>query len=65
MRDMKKKKAYDQEYNRKNVKRLFIPFNMTKQEDVELLSYIRERPNVTEYIKRLVANDMNENRPED
>lgn len=61
MRDMKKKSAYDQEYNRKNVKRLFIPFNMTKPEDVKLLAYVREHPNATEYIKRLISCDMAEN----
>lgn len=61
MRDKAKKAAYDKEYNRKNVKRLFIPFNMTKPEDVELLAYIRQHPNTTEYIKRLVALDMADN----
>lgn len=64
MRDMKKKSAYDQEYNRKNVKRLFIPFNMTKPEDVELLAYVRQHPNTTEYIKALIIWDIVENNPE-
>ena len=58
------KKQYDAEYHKRNIKGVYIPFNMNNPADVELLSYIREHPNVTEYIKAVVIWDMMENRPE-
>ena len=57
------KKQYDAEYHKKNIKGVYIPFNMAKPEDVKLLSFVREHPNVTEYFKRLVFLDMKENAP--
>lgn len=57
------KKQYDAEYHKKNIKCVCIPFNMTQPEDVKLLSFVREHPNVTEYFKRLVFLDMKENAP--
>ena len=58
------KKLYDAEYHRKNIKGVYIPFNMANPEDVKLLAYVREHPNVTEYLKLLVFLDMKENAPE-
>lgn len=59
-----KKAAYDKEYQKKNIKQINIPFNAQNTEDVKLLSFIREHPNVTEYIKRLVFLDMKESTPD-
>ena len=53
------KGKYDQEYARAHIKRKFIPFNDTNQEDAELLSWLAQQNNVTQYIKGLIRDDMN------
>ena len=52
------KKAYDMEYREKNIKRRLIPFNMSKQEDRILWDWLEKVDNITEYIKRLIRDDM-------
>ena len=52
------KGKYDQEYNREHIRRKFIPFNDTNKEDVELLAWLDQQGNVTQYIKRLIAEDI-------
>lgn len=52
------KGKYDQEYNRKNIKRKFIPFNIQNPDDAELLAWLGQQGNVTQYVKRLIREDM-------
>ena len=57
--DKENKSKYDQEYRRKYVVKKLIPFNKKKQEDMDILDWIESRPeNSTQYIKRLVREDM-------
>ena len=55
------KNKYDQEYNKAHIRRKFIPFNDTKQEDKELLAWLSEQGNVTQYVKGLIREDMERN----
>lgn len=55
------KNKYDQEYNKAHIRRKFIPFNNTVPEDVELLAWLSEQDNVTQYIKGLIREDMERN----
>ena len=52
------KGKYDQEYNRAHIRRKFIPFNDSIPEDVELLSWLATKDNVTAYIKQLIKEDL-------
>lgn len=52
------KNKYDQEYNKAHIRRKFIPFNDTKAEDAELLEWLAQQGNVTQYIKGLIRDDM-------
>jgi hypothetical protein len=52
------KNRYDQEYNKAHIKRKFIPFNDNVPEDQELLSWLATKPNVTQYVKELIREDM-------
>ena len=52
------KNKYDQEYNKAHIRRKFIPFNDTKPEDAELLEWLAQQGNVTQYIKGLIRDDM-------
>ena len=52
------KNKYDQEYNRAHIRRKFIPFNDTNPEDAELLAWLGQQGNVTQYVKRLIREDM-------
>ena len=53
------KGKYDQEYNRAHIKRVFIPFNDQIQEDAELRQWLDHVGNKTQYIKKLIRDDMN------
>jgi hypothetical protein len=55
------KGRYDQEYNREHIKRKFIPFNELNPEDVKLLAWLETVGNVTQYIKKLIQEDMDRN----
>ena len=52
------KSQYDTEYNMKNVRRKFIPFNVNNPDDVELLSWLATKDNVTAYVKKLIKEDL-------
>ena len=52
------KSQYDTEYNRKHVRRKFIPFNDQSAEDMELLSWLATKDNVTAYVKQLIKDDF-------
>ena len=52
------KTQYDVQYNRKHVKRKFIPFNDQIPEDVQMLSWLATKDNVTAYVKNLIRADM-------
>ena len=51
------KSEYDQKYNRENIKRKFIPFNIQNPEDLKLLEWLKGK-NVTAYVKELIRADM-------
>ena len=53
------KKKYDTEYNIAHVKNKRVPFNNTNPEDVKLLAWLEQQGNCTQYIKRLIRDDMN------
>lgn len=55
---MFEKSKYDMEYAKAHIKRKHIPFNMNNPEDVALFDWLNSRPNVTQYIKGLIAADM-------
>ena len=52
------KGTYDKQYAKDHIKRKFIPFNDTVPEDQELLSWLATKPNVTQYVKNLIREDM-------
>lgn len=52
------KGAYDKQYAKEHIKRKHIPFNDTDPEDMRLLAWINRQPNATEYVKKLVREDM-------
>lgn len=55
------KGQYDQQYNREHITRKFIPFNDKNPDDVEMLKWLATVGNVTQYIKRLIREDMERN----
>ena len=52
------KSEYDKEYAKNHITRKFIPFNDTVPEDVELLEWLATVGNVTQYVKRLIREDI-------
>ena len=53
------KGQYDQEYARTHIVRKFIPFNPTvSQDDAKMLSWLSAKPNITQYIKDLIREDI-------
>lgn len=52
------KVQYDTKYNRENVTRKFIPFNKNNSLDEAMLEHLATVGNVTQYIKRLIREDM-------
>ena len=52
------KTKYDIEYARAHIKCKRIPFNDQKQEDAELLEWLGQQGNVTQYVKELIRADM-------
>ena len=52
------KSKYDKEYAKAHITRKFIPFNDTVPEDAELLAWLVQCGNVTQYVKRLIREDM-------
>ena len=52
------KSKYDQEYHKNNYVTKRIPFNKQIPEDLKLLSWAENQGNFTQYIKRLIRQDM-------
>lgn len=52
------KGAYDMQYAKDHIKRKHIPFNDTDPDDMALLAWINRQPNATQYVKKLVREDM-------
>ena len=52
------KTQYDIEYAKAHITRKFIPFNDTNPEDAVLLAWLATKPNVTQYIKGLIKEDI-------
>ena len=59
------KSKYDQQYNRDHITRKFIPFNDTVPEDAELLEWLAQQGNVTQYVKGLIRGDMERGKEND
>lgn len=55
------KKAFDAEYHKQNLIQKKISFNKKNQDDMELLAYLEEKPNFSQYTKSLIRKDMKEN----
>ena len=55
------KKAFDAEYHKQNLIQKKISFNKKNQDDMELLAYLEQKPNFSQYTKNLIRKDMNEN----
>ena len=52
------KRAYDIDYNMKNITQKRINFNKNNDEDVMLLSWVNRQKNQSQYMKSLIRNDM-------
>jgi hypothetical protein len=53
------KAKYDIEYTKAHIKCKRIPFNDIVEDDKELLEWLEQNGNVTQYIKQLIRDDMN------
>lgn len=53
------KYRYDQEYIKKNMKRVLITFNRNNAQDMHLVEWMEQQPgSMTKYIKQLIRKDM-------
>jgi hypothetical protein len=53
------KYRYDQEYIKKNMKRVLITFNLNNAQDMHLVEWMEKQPgSMTKYIKQLIRKDM-------
>ena len=52
------KTKYDIEYTKEHITCKRIPFNNTIEEDRKLLAWLEQQGNVTQYVKRLIREDM-------
>lgn len=50
-------KAYQNEYHR-GMLRVYLSFNPNNEEDRRVFDYVQSKPNKTEYIRRLILDDM-------
>lgn len=55
----KNKKAYDTKYILKNIVQKRINFNTQVPEDVKMLDWVEQQENQNQYMKSLIADDMN------
>ena len=53
-----KKSAYDQEYAKQNIVRKVLNFNRLNSDDAKILEQLNQQPNMSDYIKRLILEDM-------
>ena len=51
------KKQYDADYHKRNIKGVYVPFNMANRDDAEIYEFLRDIPNKTRYIKDLIDAD--------
>ena len=58
MRTKEQKAAYDKQYMKENVVRKLLAFNMVNDRDRGLLEHLNRQSNITEYIKKLIEEDM-------
>lgn len=57
------KYRYDQEYIKKNMKRVLITFNRNNPQDMQLVEWMEKQPgSMTGYMKRLIREDMKKDR---
>ena len=54
--DKEQKKAYDIDYQKRNVKR--VPFNLNYSTDADIIAYIQHINNVNGYLKELIRQDI-------
>ncbi len=52
------RKQYNIDYIRKNIRQFNIRFNRLFPEDQEIIDYIEAKPNMNEYFRHLVEEDM-------
>ena len=52
------KKHYDAEYHKKNIKGVYIPFNMVNPDDEHLFKLLNRVKNKTQFIKDLLAVEL-------
>lgn len=53
------KYSYDQEYIKKNLKRVLLTFNRNNPSDMELANWLEQQPwSMNRYIKSLIRSDM-------
>lgn len=55
---MQNKLAYDRKYAKENLKQIIFVCN--RNADADIIAFLEELPNKSEYIKNLIRNDMNE-----
>ena len=53
-----KKSVYDQEYAKQNIVRKVLNFNRLNSDDAKILEQLNQQPNMSDYIKRLILEDM-------
>lgn len=53
-----RKSAYDTQYILNNIVQKRIAFNRNIPEDVEMLDWVEQQPNQTQYMKGLISDDM-------
>jgi len=52
------KSTYDKEYAKEHIKRKHIPFNTSNPDDLEILEWLASKGNISQYVKRLIREDM-------
>lgn len=61
-----RKYAYDQEYIKKNLKRVLITFNQNSKADMDIYEWLNQQTgSKVAYIKSLIENDMDKNQKEE
>lgn len=60
MSDKEKKQAYDQQYEKTNLRQ--IKLNINRKTEPELLEWIEKQENIQGYIKNLIREDMEKDR---
>lgn len=53
---MRNKKKYDQDYHKRNLIR--IPFNLNREKDADIISYLEKQTNVQGTLKSLIREQI-------